>query len=101
MHELGESSDADHAGIGTLASELGIDHLVCVSAPQYGAKIAASSATTVHLCEDKAAALAVAAHINPGDVALVKASRSEKLEELADAISAQWMARIEASEENA
>jgi len=101
MHELGESSDADHAGIGTLASELGIDHLVCVSAPQYGAKIAASSATTVHLCEDKAAALAVAAHINPGDVALVKASRSEKLEELADAISAQWMARIESSQENA
>ena len=101
MHELGESSDTDHAGIGTLASELGIDHLVCVSAPQYGAKIAASSATTVHLCEDKAAALAVAAHINPGDVALVKASRSEKLEELADAISAQWMARIESSQENA
>ena len=101
MHELGESSDADHAGIGTLASELGIDHLVCVGAPQYGAKIAASSATTVHLCEDKVAALAVAAHINPGDVALVKASRSEKLEELADAISAQWMARIESSQENA
>ena len=101
MHELGESSDTDHAGIGTLASELGIDHLVCVSAPQYGAKIAASSATTVHLCEDKVAALAVAAHINPGDVALVKASRSEKLEELADAISAQWMARIESSQENA
>jgi UDP-N-acetylmuramoyl-tripeptide--D-alanyl-D-alanine ligase len=38
MHELGESSDADHAGVGTLASELGIDHLVCVGAPSYGAK---------------------------------------------------------------
>ena len=101
MHELGESSDADHAGIGTLASELGIDHLVCVDAPAYGAKIAAGSATSVHLCVDKAAALEVAAHINPGDVALVKASRSEKLEELADAISAQWMSRVKESEEKA
>jgi UDP-N-acetylmuramoyl-tripeptide--D-alanyl-D-alanine ligase len=99
MHELGESSDADHAGVGTLASELGIDHLVCVGAPQYGAQIAAGSATTVHLCTDKAEALAVAAHINPGDVALVKASRSEKLEELADSISAQWMGRIQEMQE--
>ena len=100
MNELGESSDADHAGVGTLASELGIDHLVCVGAPQYGAKITAGSATTVHLCADKAEALVVAAHINPGDVALVKASRSEKLEELADSISAQWMTRVKESEEN-
>jgi UDP-N-acetylmuramoyl-tripeptide--D-alanyl-D-alanine ligase len=100
MHELGESSDADHAGVGTLASELGIDHLVCVGAPQYGAQIAAGSATTVHLCADKAEALAVAAHINPGDVALVKASRSEKLEELADSISAQWMGRIQEMKES-
>ena len=100
MNELGESSDADHAGVGTLASELGIDHLVCVGAPQYGAKITAGSATTVHLCADKAEALVVAAHINPGDVALVKASRSEKLEELADSISAHWMARVKESEEN-
>jgi len=100
MHELGESSDADHAGVGTLASELGIDHLVCVGAPQFGAQIAAGSATTVHLCADKAEALAVAAHINPGDVALVKASRSEKLEELADSISAQWMGRIQEMKES-
>jgi len=100
MHELGESSDADHAGVGTLALELGIDHLVCVGAPQYGAQIAAGSATTVHLCADKAEALAVAAHINPGDVALVKASRSEKLEELADSISAQWMGRIQEMKES-
>jgi UDP-N-acetylmuramoyl-tripeptide--D-alanyl-D-alanine ligase len=100
MHELGESSDADHAGVGTLASELGIDHLVCVGAPEYGSAVAADSATTVHLCGDKAEALLVAANINPGDVALVKASRSEKLEELADSISAQWMAKMKESDEN-
>ena len=101
MHELGESSDADHANVGTLASELGVDHLVCVGAPQYGAALPADSATTVHLCADKAEALTVAAHMNPGDVALVKASRSEKLEELADSISSQWVEKMKESEENA
>jgi UDP-N-acetylmuramoyl-tripeptide--D-alanyl-D-alanine ligase len=94
MHELGESSDADHAAIGTLASELGIDHLVCVGAPRYGANIASGSSTTVHDCVDKVEALTVAAHINPGDVVLVKASRSEKLEELADSITSQWINKL-------
>jgi UDP-N-acetylmuramoyl-tripeptide--D-alanyl-D-alanine ligase len=81
--------------------------LVCVGAPQYGATLAPGSATTVHLCADKAEALAVAAHISPGDVALVKASRSEKLEELADSITAKWMQKFKViqemkeSEENA
>ena len=101
MHELGESSDGDHADIGTLASDLGIDHLVCVAAPHYGAAIAAGDQTEVHLCADKDAALAVAGNINPGDVVLVKASRSEKLEELADSISAQWKAAMKESEEGA
>jgi UDP-N-acetylmuramoyl-tripeptide--D-alanyl-D-alanine ligase len=95
MHELGESSSADHAAIGTLASELGIDHLVCVGAPEYAASITASSATTVHQCEDIAAAVEVAKNLNKGDVVLVKASRSEKLELLADALSAQWLSGIQ------
>jgi UDP-N-acetylmuramoyl-tripeptide--D-alanyl-D-alanine ligase len=42
------------------------------------------------MCEDKEQALVIAQSMNPGDVALVKASRSEKLEELAEAISVQW-----------
>ena len=90
MHELGESSQSDHAAIGTLISELGIDHLVCVGAPEYAQRISENGSTTVHLCNSKADALAVAKNMNQGDVALVKASRSEKLEELAEAISAQW-----------
>jgi UDP-N-acetylmuramoyl-tripeptide--D-alanyl-D-alanine ligase len=101
MHELGESSDADHAAIGTLASELGIDHLVCVDAPEYGANIAASDVTSIHFCTNKAEALGVADNINPGDVLLVKASRSEKLEELAESISQQWLEKMKASEEKA
>lgn len=99
MHELGESSDNDHADIGTLASELGIDHLVCVRAPEYGRKIAAGAQTTLHLCADKTEALEVASQINPGDVVLVKASRSEKLEEVAESISAMWLEKMKESEE--
>ncbi|MEN9687558.1 MAG: hypothetical protein RL381_570 [Actinomycetota bacterium] len=100
MHELGESSDADHAAIGTLASEIGIDHLVCVQAPEYATRLADSSATSVHLCDSKEGALEVAQNMNPGDVALVKASRSEKLEELAENISVQWLEKMKESESN-
>ena len=98
MHELGESSNTDHAAIGTLASELGIDHLVCVGAPEYAASVSASSATSIHRCADIAEAIEVANNLSKGDVVLVKASRSEKLEILADAISAQWLRSIQEGE---
>jgi UDP-N-acetylmuramoyl-tripeptide--D-alanyl-D-alanine ligase len=87
MHELGESSLSDHGAIGTLASELGIDHLVCVGAPEYAGNLAETDAMSIHICDDKAQALVIAENMNQGDVALVKASRSEKLEELAQSIS--------------
>jgi len=90
MHELGESSQSDHAAIGTLAQELGIDHLVCVGAPEFAATMSKNGPTSIHLCKDKAEALTIAENLNQGDVLLIKASRSEKLEELADAISQQW-----------
>jgi len=90
MHELGESSQSDHAAIGTLAQELGIDHLVCVGAPEFAATMDQNGPTSIHLCSDKAEALVIAENINQGDVLLIKASRSEKLEELADSISKQW-----------
>lgn len=90
MHELGESSQSDHAAIGTLAQELGIDHLVCVGAPEYAAAMDKNGSTSIHICENKAQALAIAENLHHGDVLLIKASRSEKLEELADAISEQW-----------
>ena len=90
MHELGESSQSDHAAIGTLAQELGIDHLVCVGAPEYAAAMEKNGSTSIHICENKAQALAIAENLHHGDVLLIKASRSEKLEELADAISQQW-----------
>lgn len=93
MHELGESSAKDHAAIGTLASELSIDHLVCVGAFEYAIAIPAGSQTIVHQCVDKVDAALLTSAMNEGDVVLVKASRSEKLEELAQLISERWRSR--------
>lgn len=88
MHELGESSAIEHARIGTLAQEIGIDHLVCVGAPEYAAALTSgeTSLMSVHLCADIDEALTLAQLISAGDVALVKASRSEHLEDLAQGI---------------
>ena len=98
MHELGESSIGRHADIGTLASELGIDHLVCIGAPEYSAKIPGSAATEIHLFEEKVDALQLVQEMSAGDVLLVKASRAEKFEELAQAISIKISALIASPE---
>jgi UDP-N-acetylmuramoyl-tripeptide--D-alanyl-D-alanine ligase len=101
MHELGESSVARHADIGTLASELGIDHLVCIGAPEYSSKISTSAATEIHLFKEKVDAVQLVHEMSAGDVVLVKASRAEKFEELAQAISTKIEAVISAvSEDN-
>jgi UDP-N-acetylmuramoyl-tripeptide--D-alanyl-D-alanine ligase len=95
MQELGESSQQDHARIGTLASEIGVDHLVCIGAPEYAREIAQSGTTQVHLCLNQSEALDLAKRLAPGDVVLVKGSRSEKLEILASDIQSQWIESFE------
>jgi UDP-N-acetylmuramoyl-tripeptide--D-alanyl-D-alanine ligase len=89
MHELGASSRDRHTGIGTLASELGIDHLVCVAAPEYADEIGTICAMDVHLLESKSEALALVTQMRSGDVILVKASRAEAFEEIAQGITDQ------------
>jgi UDP-N-acetylmuramoyl-tripeptide--D-alanyl-D-alanine ligase len=49
----------------------------------------------VHQCIDKFAAAELVNAMNEGDVVLVKASRSEKLEELALLITEKWQGRTE------
>lgn len=90
MHELGESAIPEHARLGTLASELGIDHLVCICADEYAPHLLADSQMTVHHYQKKAEAAELVDQMNQGDVLLVKASRAEKLEELADLIIEKW-----------
>jgi UDP-N-acetylmuramoyl-tripeptide--D-alanyl-D-alanine ligase len=94
MHELGASSQVSHADIGTLASELGIDHLVCIASPEYGSHLGTDSSTVVHLFEKKEAALQLVKDMVQGDVVLVKASRAEKFEELAHGIEVQLVDHV-------
>jgi UDP-N-acetylmuramoyl-tripeptide--D-alanyl-D-alanine ligase len=85
MAELGESSALAHQQVGTLAYQMGIDHLVCVEAPDYQSAEQSEGQTHLHLC-DRNGARAIAEQIEPGDVILVKASRSERFEILAEEI---------------
>jgi len=85
MAELGESSATAHQQVGTLAYQMGIDHLVCVDAPEYQPAQQSDGQTNLHLC-DRSGARAIAEQIEPGDVILVKASRSERFEILAEEI---------------
>jgi len=80
MHELGESSNGAHLKIGTLARDLAIDHLVAINAPEYGEP-------SLHFKDWQDAFATLSDEFSEGDVILVKASRAEKLEELADAIT--------------
>jgi UDP-N-acetylmuramoyl-tripeptide--D-alanyl-D-alanine ligase len=93
MHELGESSPQRHASLGTLASELGIDHLVCINADEYASEIKEPSQIAVHRFKSFEEAEALVDQMSQGDVLLVKASRAEKFEILADLIANRWIAR--------
>jgi UDP-N-acetylmuramoyl-tripeptide--D-alanyl-D-alanine ligase len=85
MAELGESSEIAHQRIGTLTHELGIDHLVAVDAPEYLSGNSQGTSAAIHLCT-REEAVVLAEQIDPGDVILVKASRSEAFEILAQEI---------------
>ena len=98
MRELGESTTSSHREIGTLCSELRIDHLVTVNAPDYAAGVEAGSETAVHLCSSREEAQALFSHLHRGDVVLCKGSRSEKMEEIAVEIEKYWLAQLDEEE---
>lgn len=80
MAELGSHGPAAHAEVGRLATELGVDRLVAVG-PAARAVLDAAAGTAV---PDVAAAVdLLRREVRPGDVVLVKASRSAGLERVA------------------
>jgi UDP-N-acetylmuramoyl-tripeptide--D-alanyl-D-alanine ligase len=88
MHELGESESQEHLRIGRLASELGIDQLVSVGTDLYlnglNLDYEAGDEMTTHYFLTQEEALGISKHFSDGDVILVKASRAEHLDELAE-----------------
>jgi UDP-N-acetylmuramoyl-tripeptide--D-alanyl-D-alanine ligase len=79
MAELGAGAPAYHEEIGSLVRELGIEHVIAVGglARAYGGEWVADAA---------GAAERLAAALHPGDVVLVKGSRSVGLEVVAENI---------------
>jgi UDP-N-acetylmuramoyl-tripeptide--D-alanyl-D-alanine ligase len=93
MAELGPGSADEHARVGRLAAELGIDGLVVVG-PQAGVIGDATAAARpgagpeVYRAADVEAAVAlVRRRLRPGDIVLVKASRAARLERVAHALT--------------
>jgi UDP-N-acetylmuramoyl-tripeptide--D-alanyl-D-alanine ligase len=89
MQELGASSALEHQKIGRLVSEIGIDHLVTIGTDEY--ELADEGESELHSFPSHIAALEMVAHFAPGDVVLVKASRSESFELLADQLLSKWV----------
>lgn len=98
MRELGSSSATAHADIARIASQLGVDHLIAVNAPEYVEGVKDSGSMVLHQCASRDAALVVARYINRGDVVLCKASRSDQLELLAEDIKNLWISKLEKEE---
>jgi len=85
MLELGDHSAAEHRRIVDLARALGIDVVITVSAPEYGAD---------DVADPDAAALALGP-LEEGDAVLVKGSRAAGLERLVVLLTGGGNGRVE------
>jgi UDP-N-acetylmuramoyl-tripeptide--D-alanyl-D-alanine ligase len=96
MAELGETCATAHEEVGRRAAAGEIDYLVAVGK---NSRIMASAARgaglqrVVELAEVEKAGPAVTEIVRPGDVVLVKASRSTRLERVVDFLAAQFGTR--------
>lgn len=91
MAELGEQSEPAHAEVGRVTAQTGVGRLFLVG--QHAETTAAAAieggldSSAVEVFADVDAALpAIRAAVQPGDVVLVKASRSAKLERVVDVL---------------
>lgn len=88
MHELGELEIEGHKGVTTFSRQIGIDHLVSVATTLYqdGQNQNSDQNMQQHNCLNAEAVLELVNNVSAGDVILLKASRSERFEELANLI---------------
>jgi UDP-N-acetylmuramoyl-tripeptide--D-alanyl-D-alanine ligase len=93
MGELGETSAAAHEEVGRRAAANGVDYLVTVgnsSGIMASAARIAGLREVLNLSEVDKVGPAVTEIVRPGDVILVKASRSARLERVIDYLSARF-----------
>jgi UDP-N-acetylmuramoyl-tripeptide--D-alanyl-D-alanine ligase len=91
MAELGPHAPAAHEEVGRRAAESGVNHLFVVgrmAGLTAGSARSAGLAAVEEFAEVPVAAEALKAFLRPGDVVLLKASRSSRLERIADALRA-------------
>ena len=94
MAELGDAALTEHDAVGRLAVRLNVSKLVAVGGREaawldMGAKNEGSwGEESVHVSDTRAAIDLLRAELRPGDVVLVKASRSVGLEQVAQALLA-------------
>lgn len=91
MRELGEASVEEHDAIGRLAVRLDISRLVCIGEGTRVMHLGASNEgswgeESIHVPDVEAAIELLRQQVRPDDVVLVKASRAEGLERVAEAL---------------
>ena len=86
MAELGDATAEEHRRVGRLAAELDVDRLVVVG-DEAGAVLDGWVGDAHHVADVDAAVALLRAALRPGDVVLVKASRSAGLERVALALT--------------
>ena len=104
MLELGADAEAEHAGVGRLAADLGVDHLVAVgelAQPAAAAYTDAGGAAAHTVADRHAARTLLDELLADGDVVLLKSSRDSGLRLLGDALAGTGEADPAAPEETA
>ena len=89
MAELGTDAEAYHREVGAVAARLGVQALIAVGPLARAYADAVGGAADVRWAPDAEAAIPLVAEVvRPGDCVLVKASRSMRLETVAEALTA-------------
>jgi UDP-N-acetylmuramoyl-tripeptide--D-alanyl-D-alanine ligase len=93
MHELGAAESDSHKKVSAYAHEVGVDHLLAVATDLYQNRKIQSDTEHMFLynCPNPQSVLQLVDNFSNGDVILLKASRSEKFEDLANLIKAKLM----------
>ena len=92
MHELGEAEQSGHQEVVEYCQEIGVDHLVAVGTGLYKSEENENSEKhlLIHNCANADTVLELVSNFSAGDVILLKASRSEKFEDLANLLRSKW-----------